>query len=89
MSNHKRNDLDFARDELMSHVLRCGVLKATPEQQDAWLEDTMSFLGERYPDLSQSDLDELRAIGARFCQPVIPHGKQHTALTMESELAAV
>src|SRR5438445_114912 len=29
-----------ARDELFSHILRCGVLEATPEHQQEWFDDT-------------------------------------------------
>lgn len=72
---------DNARDELFASINRCNVLQATEEQQSEWMEDTIGYLAERFPDLSQQDLDELRAIGTRFCQPVIPHGKGHTALT--------
>lgn len=81
MGKHQRTDLDHARDELMSHIHRCGVLKASPEQQDQWLDDTMEFMAERYTELSKAQLEELREIGRRFCQPVIPHGKGHSALT--------
>src|SRR5690242_13322248 len=33
-----------ARDELFSHILRCGVLEATPEHQKEWFDDTMLYL---------------------------------------------
>ena len=81
MGRHTHTDLDAARDELMSHVHRCGVLQATPEQQQEWLHDTMGYMADRYPALTPDELAELQAIGERFCQPVIPHGKGHTALT--------
>jgi hypothetical protein len=55
----------------MSHVHRCGVLKASQEQQDVWLDDTMQYMGERYTELSEGQIQELRQIGRRFCQPVI------------------
>lgn len=76
-------DLDHARDELFAHVHRCGVLQATGDQQVEWLDDTTDYLGERYPNLSREELDELKSIGVRFCQPVIPHGKGNTAITAE------
>jgi hypothetical protein len=68
-------DLDRARDELFSHIHRCGVLRATAEQQAEWMDDTMEYMGERYPALSAEGLAELRAIGLRFCQPVINPGE--------------
>ena len=59
-----------ARDELFSHILRCGVIDALPEHQKDWLDDTMLYLADRYDDLSKAELDELRVLGERFCQPV-------------------
>lgn len=68
-----------ARDELFSHINRCGVLQAAPEDQDTWMNETIEYLGERYPDLSDTDLGQLRAVGMRFCQPAIKHGAENTA----------
>lgn len=85
MSNFKRTEMDVARDELMSHVHRCGVLQAGPDQQAVWMDDTIGYMAERFPALSPEELNELREIGMRFCQPVIPHGKKHTALTLGDE----
>jgi hypothetical protein len=65
---------DRARDELFSHINRCGVLQATGDDQEHWMEETIEYIGERYPDLSDSDLKVLREVGIRFCQPAIPHG---------------
>ncbi len=72
-----RNQLkDRARDELFSHINRCGVLQAAHEDQEQWLDETMEYLGERFPDLGEADLHELRTLGLRFCRPAIPHGKE-------------
>ncbi len=65
----------MARDELLSHIHRCGVLKASPEQQALWLDDTMQYMAERYTQLSPKDLEELHTIGKRFCEPVIFRGE--------------
>lgn len=62
--------LDQARDELFSHILRCGVIEAESEQQKDWLDDTMQYLGERYTDLDQEQLAQVRLLGERFCRPV-------------------
>jgi hypothetical protein len=59
-----------ARDELFSHILRCGVIDALPEHQKDWLDDTMLYLADRYEDLGEEELSELRVLGERFCQPV-------------------
>jgi hypothetical protein len=59
-----------ARDELFSHILRCGVIEALPEHQKEWLDDTMLYIADRYDDLSDAELAELRTLGDRFCQPV-------------------
>ncbi|MGH7539286.1 MAG: hypothetical protein ACREMF_11680 [Gemmatimonadales bacterium] len=61
-----------ARDELFSHILRCGVLEATPDHQKEWFDDTMQYLADRYEGLSQPELDQLRTLGERYCQPVVP-----------------
>ena len=62
---------DQARDELFSHILRCGVLEAEPEHQQDWLSDTMQYLADRYVDLSAEDLAGVRVLGDRYCQPVV------------------
>ena len=59
-----------ARDEMFSHILRCGVIDALPEHQKDWLDDTMLYLADRYEDLSKEELDQLRVLGERFSQPV-------------------
>src|SRR5690606_14869248 len=63
--------LDQARDELFSHILRCGVLEAAVEHQTEWMDDTMQYLGDRYPDLTPEELGKVRVLGERFCQPVV------------------
>ena len=63
--------LDQARDELFSHILRCGVLDAEPEHQKDWFDDTMDYLAERYDLLRDEELSGLRRLGERYCQPVI------------------
>ncbi len=67
----KQEPMDRARDELFSHIHRCGVLEANVDDQDSWMNETMGYLAERYPDLGEKDLVRLKAVGMRFCQPVI------------------
>jgi len=64
------SSFDQARDELFSHILRCGVIEALPEHQKEWFDDTMQYLGERYEDLAEEELRDLRVLGERYCQPV-------------------
>lgn len=78
---HRKTDLDKARDELMSHVVRCEVLEAQMEHRMEWLDDTMDFMAERYPQLSDLQLAQLEMIGRRFLRPAIPHGADHNAMT--------
>ena len=59
-----------ARDELFSHILRCGVIDALPEHQKDWFDDTMGYVADRYEDLNKEDLAHLRVLGERYCQPV-------------------
>ncbi len=35
------------------------------------MNETIDYIGERYPDLVDPDLRELHAVGIRFCQPAI------------------
>lgn len=90
MSRHapRTSLFDRARDELFSHIHRCGVLEATEEQQREWMDDTLEYLAERYPELSPEETTQLRDLGLRFCQPVIPHGKKTTPLSEEDATAA-
>jgi len=62
---------ELARDELFSHILHCGVLEAAPEHQKDWFDDTMLYLTDRYTDLTESELHDLRVLGERFCRPVV------------------
>ena len=59
-----------ARDELFSHILRCGVIDALPEHQKDWFDDTMGYIADRYEDLSEEEQKQLRLLGERYCQPV-------------------
>ncbi len=43
------------------------------------MNETIEYLGERYPDLSDADLNDLRAVGIRFCKPALKHGAENTA----------
>ncbi len=63
--------VDQARDELFSHILRCGVLEAEPEHQKEWMDDTMQYIAERYADLNVEQLLQVRQLGERFCKPVV------------------
>lgn len=85
MAKHERTVLDRARDELFSHINRCGVLDASDDQQREWMDDTMKFLEERYPQLNNGELKQLEELGMRYCKPVIRHGKAHTASSEWSE----
>jgi len=68
-----------ARDEMFSHILRCGVLEAAVEHQSAWFDDTMDYLAERYDALTDQELDELRTLGERYCRPVVARPDAVTA----------
>lgn len=65
------SSFDQARDELFSHILRCGVLDAETEHQKDWFDDTLLYLTDRYLDLSDEDLANVRVLGERYCQPVV------------------
>lgn len=58
-----------ARDELFQHIMTCGVVGADLEHQQEWFGDTMKYFAERYPELGENQLNELRKLGERFAQP--------------------
>jgi len=58
-----------ARDEMFQHIMRCGVIGSAPEHQAEWFTETMSYLSDRYPELSPAELTDLRTLGDRFSQP--------------------
>ena len=80
--------MDRARDELFRAIRQCGVLGAERDDQIEWMDDTLKFMGERHPELTPEELRQLRETGLRFCQPVIPHGTEHTALAHGDATAA-
>ena len=82
------SSLDRARDELFSAIRQCGVIGAPEEDRQAWMDETLEFMAGRHPELTPQDLAQLKETGMRFCQPVIPHGKEHTALSGEGANAA-
>jgi hypothetical protein len=63
-----------ARNELFSAIRQCGVIGAAEDEQTEWMDDTVRFLAQRYPELTPEELEQLKITGLRFCQPVIPHG---------------
>jgi hypothetical protein len=81
--------IDQARDELFSHVLRCGVLEADPEHQKEWMDDTMQYLADRYPDLKPEALGQVRVLGERFCRPVVKHTTPAEAVSESESPAAL
>jgi hypothetical protein len=52
------------------------------------MDETVEFMASRHPELTPQDLAQLKETGIRFCQPVIPHGREHTALSGEGANAA-
>ena len=63
------NVFDQARDELFQHIMTCGVVGADEVHQQEWFDDTMKYFTDRYPELDESDVQELRKLGERFAQP--------------------
>ncbi|HEX6574624.1 MAG TPA: hypothetical protein VF042_06595 [Gemmatimonadaceae bacterium] len=58
-----------ARDEMFQHIMKCGVIGATPEDQKDWFDATMTYLADRYHELNARQVSELRVLGERFAQP--------------------
>jgi hypothetical protein len=49
--------------------MRCGVVGSGADDQAEWFKQTMQYMAERYPELSEQQIDELGKLGARFAQP--------------------
>ena len=60
---------DEARDELFQHIMRCGVIGSEADHQGEWFDDTMKYLADRYHELTERELKDLRVLGERFVQP--------------------
>jgi hypothetical protein len=60
---------DEARDELFQHIMRCGVVGAEPEHVEDWFAETIKYMAERFPELSEQQINELKTLGLRFAQP--------------------
>ena len=58
-----------ARDEMFQHIMRCGVIGSDPEHQTEWFNETMTYLSDRYPELAETEVTQLRTLGERFVQP--------------------
>ena len=62
-----------ARDELFQHIMRCGVVGSVDEDRQAWFDETMQYMTERYPELGDDQVGDLRKLGERFAQPPKKH----------------
>ena len=58
-----------ARDELFQHIMRCGVVGADRDDQASWFNETMPYFTERYHELGEDQVTQLRVLGERFAQP--------------------
>ena len=58
-----------ARDELFQHIMRCGVVGADPEHVEEWFAETIKYMTDRFPELSETQIGELKTLGLRFAQP--------------------
>jgi hypothetical protein len=81
-----REVFEHARNELFSHILRCGVLEAAVADQKEWFDDTMDYLADRYDDLSEDELTKIRTLGEQYCRPVI---RRHEDRTQQEEEQAI
>ena len=58
-----------ARDELFQHIMRCGVVGAEPAHVEEWFAETIKYMTDRFPELSETQIGELKTLGLRFAQP--------------------
>ncbi len=62
---------DEARNELFQHIMSCGVIGSAPEHQKEWFDETIQYMKDRYPELNQQKITELRTLGERFAAPTV------------------
>lgn len=58
-----------ARDELFQHIMRCGVVGSDPQHVEEWFGETMTYMTDRFPELDETKIGELKTLGMRFAQP--------------------
>jgi hypothetical protein len=58
-----------ARDELFQHIMRCGVVGAEAQHVEEWFAETIKYMSDRFPELSETQIGELKTLGLRFAQP--------------------
>ncbi|HVA57994.1 MAG: hypothetical protein WBQ26_15725 [Gemmatimonadaceae bacterium] len=63
------NPFEEARDELFQHIIRCGVIGSAPEHRQEWFSETMKYMADRYPELAEADVEQLKTLGERFALP--------------------
>jgi hypothetical protein len=59
-----------AQEELISHLLRSNVTDLDTGLQHVWLDDTIAYLGERYPGLGGTAIRRLRTLAESY----VAHG---------------
>ena len=55
-----------AQEELISHLLRSNVTDLDTGIQHVWLDDTIAYLGDRYPGLGGTAVRRLRALAEGY-----------------------
>lgn len=81
VGRHSPDLMTKARDELMSHTVRCQVLEAEQADRVEWLEDTIEYIAGRYPGLTDIQLAQLELMGRQYIKPAIAHGSGFNAVT--------
>jgi hypothetical protein len=51
------------------------------------MDETIEYIAERYPDLTDGDLRDLHEIGIRFCKPAIAHGAENASKMEDASVA--
>jgi len=52
------------------------------------MDETIDYIGERYPDLSETNLRDLHTVGVRFCKPAIRNGTTQVVENAEAKAPA-
>ena len=49
--------------------MRCGVVGAEPGHVEEWFAETIKYMTDRFPELTETQIGELKTLGMRFAQP--------------------
>ena len=68
---------------MFSYIQHCEVLEASEPHQKEWIAETLGYLRDRFPLLTDLQVARLRVMGHRYLAPPIPRGADRNHLNRE------